>query len=84
MDLVKIREQLNEITSSLMNECSNLMKENTSLKKSEINKVRPLMDSSTLLLSFILGYIIFKEKKITKNNIIGGLIIIVGIVIFSK
>jgi drug/metabolite transporter (DMT)-like permease len=52
------------------------------IKKFDITKVYPLQSMSYLLV-LVLGYVILKEP-VTKNTIIGTLIIVLGVFIVTK
>jgi len=52
------------------------------LKKFDVTKVYPLQSMSYIIV-LILGYVILKEP-ITKNTIIGTLIIVIGVFVITK
>ncbi|MCM8712065.1 EamA family transporter [Clostridium sp. SYSU_GA19001] len=52
------------------------------LKKFDVTKVYPLQSMSYILV-LILGYVLLKEP-VTKNTIIGTIIIVVGVFIITK
>jgi drug/metabolite transporter (DMT)-like permease len=51
-------------------------------KQHSVNEIAPYKNSLAPLLQFIIGYLIFKDKA-TPYKVLGGLLMVLGIYIFS-